>query len=592
MNENKSFFIITFALAAMLLLAAALFYTVRPGQEQAPGLPGASMSEAQPLVENQVWEKLKSKEFFEDEDIPQPGASVANLRGGAFSKDAGQPRANKFQQLHRGSADALFVKSSPASSVTQAGRNTVTGSNRLNYEQTPARSGSSVGRGYAMGSGTHNTDNTSDKVAQKTAVAFAPLMSKYTKAQAEKLEKRLAKLPGLIEEAVVRAMLPKSKKDANIEKYLHHRDGEDTAAVSKNPVDVINKQFARQKKSIVNSMKKAYGDKAAGRAGRLMDAYQSEISQALNEPGLDAQQIRQRVRQISNKYNEKLEKLNKQSAQEQAEEQLAAKTQTLQDDLAKAYGDEVANRLGQISTEYDQKALALSQENLTEEEYLRQYYENEHQRRKEMEKTLLDNGKSLKDLREWEDKQEKARIDDMTKAEEEGKQAPQAYQASREEKEAASQNLRKESSEKKELAKQMYGEAGAAQVDRIYKNYEAQTQEILNNNETSRLEKDTLLMQARQEANKELERVLQDPKMKQARIDTQVQHSLNELMKNPEVAAKVPPDQARDVLREMYEAVDKINESKSLSDEQKEQQIKAVQARANHRLAQMAGAQE
>ena len=198
MNENKSFFIVTFGLAAVLLLVVALFYTMRSSQEQASGLPGARVPEGRALVENQGWEKLKSKEFFEDEIAPtdRGPASVANLHGGTFSSDAGQPRSNKPQQLRRGSADALFVKSAPSFSGKPVTGKSAAAENSLNYGKTPVRSESSVGHGYAMGNAAASAGNTSDTVAQKSAVAFAPLMSKFTKKQAENLEKRLAKLPG------------------------------------------------------------------------------------------------------------------------------------------------------------------------------------------------------------------------------------------------------------------------------------------------------------------------------------------------------------------------------------------------------------
>ena len=582
MNENKPFLIVTFLLGGVLLLVAALFYSMRQTPEPATETSRASVpTRYLPSAGDRTLEQLKTEEFLEEDQAASSVSSLARTAaqirrtGGVSVGGNYQPRAAETHPLRRESKDTLFTPSSPTDSIAPARQKVSSGAGNAYGKNNPARLGSgAVGRGYAMGGQALSGGADTTEQEKKSAAAFAPYLSDYTKKQAEKLEKKLAQLPGIIDAAVRRAFLPKSKKVSNIEKYLPHRDtNAPTEQTSNDPFATVNKQFARQKNSLVNTMKKTYGDKAAQRAGRLMDSYQKELFQALSQPGLTPEQIQQKTQQISDKYNKKLEKLNEQSAREYAERQLTEKTQSLQTELAKVYGDEIAGQLGEISAQYDQKALALSHENLAEEEYLKQYFDNEHQRRKALEKALLDNGQSLKGLNKWDDSQEQKWIDELKKAEEEGKPIPIVRQESDEQKE-------QRRAEQLDTAKQIYGAEGAALVKQVYENYDRKEKEIAQNKDLSPSEKAELLQQERQKVNQELERVLQDPRMRQAQLDNQV----HQVMKDPAVRNRVPEEQVREILQDMNERVNQINEDKTLSDEKKEEKRKQAQALAQEQL--------
>ena len=79
---------------------------------------------------------------------------------------------------------------------------------------------------------------------------------------------------------------------------------------------------------------------------------------------------------------------------------------------------------------------------------------------------------------------------------------------------------------------------------------------------------------------RELERVLQDPRMRQAQLDNQV----HQVMKDPAVRNRVPEEQVREILQDMNERVNQINEDKTLSDEKKEEKRKQAQALAQEQL--------
>ena len=565
----------------MLLLAAALFYASR-ADERASASPGrAPLTQPQQSTEENTWDALKSQEFLVDAVAPSADYAAIQVPGN-FSRNAGKvssgapKRAKQYHQARPNNADSLFVpapgKQAPSGKQNQAAASRVATGNA--YSSSSGHG--PVGRGYALGGGSH--ENSARRKEGKTPTAFAPYLSAYTKKQAEKLEKKLAKLPGLIDAAIARAFLPKSKKDMNIEKYLSHREGgqpaADSAGVSKNPFAAVNKQFSRQKTSIVNAMKKAYGDKAATRAGRLMDAYQKEISQALSQPGLTPEQIQQKTTQISNKYNERLEKLNKQSAQEYAEKVLSEQTQSLQNDLSDVYGDELSGKLGEISATYDQKALELSQAGLPEEEYRQQYLDNEYQRRKALEKAITENGQSVKGFRNWEEKQAQKRIEEREKAEEEGTQTPTVYRASSDE---LSQNYEKDLAK----AREAFGDETAGRLDQVHRQYEQAKQEIENDEELSGLEKDKKIAELMRQTNRQYEQI-----QTQAAVDKNVERGLSDLKQNP-ATAHVPDEPARAILQEMYQAIFQAEDDVSLAPAQREQKKKQAQDSANKKLLEL-----
>ncbi|MBR4354973.1 MAG: hypothetical protein IKP96_00120, partial [Elusimicrobiaceae bacterium] len=215
---------------------------------------------------------------------------------------------------------------------------------------------------------------------------------------------------------------------------------------------------------------------------------------------------------------------------------------------------------------------------------------NQRSRHKEMETALLKNGKSLTGLIRAEDEEEGRVINQALKQEQEGKELPRAYRASREEKEASARSVKTEREEKIRVAREIYGEQGIRQIDEVYTRYEAKKQEIMDNDETSLLEKQQQLRQARLDANQSLDRIQKSPEMKALRENRQVESSLQQLMQDPGFAQATPEQKtafvqtARPILQEMYSKANAIVDDPNLSDEQKEQQIKALQEQAQRQL--------
>ena len=423
---------------------------------------------------------------------------------------------------------------------------------------------------------------------------FSPYMAALTKQQAQSLEKQLNGLSDRVEAAIMRAFLPKSKKDANIEKYLSHNTASSTA--KQQPADgkfaEVANQITRQKAAVMASVKDAFGTQAANEAGRLMNAYQNEIMQLLDQPSLTQDQMRQKARQISSKYNQQLQELSEKNGLKKLEEEHLKKDQALQNNLKQTYGDDVAGQLGDVLDKYRQKDLQLAQrKDLTEEEYFNLLFENQRQRHKELAETLTKNGQSLKGFLNAEDELEAASIRQLQQQEEQGNLPPRVYLPSKEEKDSLNDSIAQERNEKLQTAQNLYGETGAALINHVYDTYAQQVNDIMADEETSLLEKQQQLMQARQEANAAIEKIQNRPDMKQQLEKNQVDNTLAELMKDPALAQATAEQRkqfeqhARPILQQMYARINEVTSNATLSEAQKQQQIQAIQQEAQQQLS-------
>lgn len=593
MNSKKSSFFVSLVIVAILVLVAALLYTLKPAQPAAVAGRSANRAVSQPARPRQAasspqgWDSLKAQEFLGEEPASYSAVGEQALPSGfvpglarAAAEDGATPGEN-----------ARFAGAQP--SALYGGRT----SHPVAASAAPLQEGRYISAadregaarlGYPAGQ-TLPADEEKQAAAQ---AAFSPYMAALTKEQAAALEKQLDGLSGRVEEAVLRALLPKSKKDANIEKYLSRSPSRQAeTAQTGGQFAPVARQIAQQKAGIMQSMQQAFGPKAAQEAGQLMDAYQHELLGALNQPGQTAEQLRKQASQISRKYNEKLQKLGEKHGLERMKQEQEKKDSVFQQKLAQAYGPETAGQLGGIMEKYRQQELALAQQGLTAEEFYKQALANQRARRKEMENFLLQNGQSLKGLHRAEDEEERRAVAQALKAEEEGQTAPQAYRATDEEKAIFGNNLKQERTEKVKIAQEMYGAEGVARIREVYNRYADETEKIMNDTETSRLEKQQQLMKARQEANQALERIQNNPQMRQLREERQVASTLDRLMQDPAVA-KASPEQkeafkqaARPVLQQMYAQINDIAADPNLSDAQKQQRISEVQQQAQRQLA-------
>ena len=554
-KKNLSFLLI---LVILLLLAVAAFYAVTTRKETS-GLSPKYAQTSGSYIPHQRQEGLKTQPNPEWEEeflspraapAPRPGHTGSGIQGrnrfspGAVSKTTELQDPSAYQPA----AQTLTPSYAASTASTLAGR------------RTPAAAYPPNGRSLAPVSNT-------PKEKEALPLPFAPYMTALTKEQADQLNKQLNGLSDRIEAAILRAMQPKSKKNRNIEKYLSSPAGEEpSSAQAAGPFAEVARQINRQKNNIVSSIQQAFGSQAAGQAGQIMDNYQKDIMNALNQPGATAEQIQQQTRQISQKYNKQLQKLSQKNGLERMKQERQTRDTRLQQGLEKSYGSEMAGQLGEIMAAYSQKDLALAQQpNLTQEEYYQQLLANKQALHKEMVDTLVKNGQSPQGLINLENKQEREDIEKFKKAEEEGKRLPVVYEETPEKKEEREKdNLRK--------AKEMYGAEFETRVKNIYQRHDEEAEKIKNDEELSVGEKLEQLNQIGRKYDQEL----------------LVESSLAEILKNSQATQQQKKEfeqHARPVLSRMYEQIDKVREQ-NLPPDQEERQIRLIQEQAQRELSQ------
>ena len=337
-------------------------------------------------------------------------------------------------------------------------------------------------------------------------------------------------------------------------------------------------------------MGQAFGPQAAKEAGQVMNSFQQEMSAAVTAPGQTPQQIADKVKAVTQKYEQKLQKMTEDNGFRQFEQERLAKDNLLKQELAKQYGADFAALAGEKIDAAREKDMLLARQGLPAEEYYKQQLANQRERRKAIEDLLAQSGKSTKGLFAAEDEVERRDVEQKLKDEEEGKTLGRSYRAGEKELAAIDQSLTQERDEKLRTAGEVYGEEGARRVDGIYQKYYDEYMKIWTDPDSSKTAKQQASMKLRQDVNRQLEQVQNEPQMRQARLERQVESSLSQLMQDPGVSRASAAqkaaleEKARPILREMYERVNDILAS-DLPDAEKQRRIETVQAQAQRKLS-------
>ncbi len=211
--------------------------------------------------------------------------------------------------------------------------------------------------------------------ATSPAASSADLLAAYTPRQVrqvqQKLNNQLNNLSDAIKRAILKTTTPKTKQEEMIDKYLAYRDadkaGNTTSAAS--PAEAVQQQIASQSNHIISDIRKNYGDEAAGRASQLMSDFEQEMADTLNKPG-DALEKQIAAQKVNNKYNEKLQKLNKEESLKKIREQLSAENEAYLKKVSEVYGTNTANALRPVMEDYADKRLTIWTTPQREEEAL------------------------------------------------------------------------------------------------------------------------------------------------------------------------------------------------------------------------------
>lgn len=426
---------------------------------------------------------------------------------------------------------------------------------------------------------------------------LAPYLAQMTPKQREKMERQLSGLSSGIERAIAKALLPKSKKDQDIDKYFNRSSagvdgGVDAATLAAaGPFGGVLKQISAQKGSVMQTMGQAFGKSAGKEVGKIMDRFSQDMAAVVTNPNLTDAQKAEATRSLNRKYQKELNDFSEKESVSKFEKERIAQDNQLKNELAKQYGSKIADLAAVEIDKMREKDMALAQAGLPAEEYYKQQLDNQRERRSSIEKILKQEGKSTRGLMAVEDKIEQEQVAQRLRAEEEGEAPVRVYHTSKNELEAFNHSLETESREMIQTATQMYGKEGAEKIENIYKDYHQKYMEIWNNPETSKTEKQQASMELRQGVNNKLNEIQKDPAMKEAQVRTQVDASLNQMMRDPSLQDASPDARenferkARGVLTNMYRQVNEVMGS-DLSDEEKQRRVQQIQQQAQEQLAQ------
>ena len=598
MEKNKRLLKIGFLL--VVLFAVALAFLRTASYHAASGRQARAVQEA--ATERQLVENLKDEEIL---GIP-PQPSTA---GEPLTKE--EKRAQAVQRYtHRpdlgvsGQGYSFHPAPNTAPHAYQALPSVSTGAQFNPGSYRPqGLSAANYGQ-YGSGAGYPEGGNPSaqnvpaqpgvyrptvqEQIQAERERAFSPFLTGMNRKRQEQLQNQLKGLSSNIDRALAKALLPQNKKNANIEKYLQRNAS--ASAVSSGPFAPVMEQVASQKAGVVNSMGQAFGQEAAQEAGKVMDDFQSEMASAVNSPNMSSQQIAEKVKQVAQKYEQKLQKMSNDNSFKKFQQERIEKDNLLKEEISKQYGPEIATQANKAIDEAREKDMKLAMQGLPAEEYYKQQMANQRDRRKALEEIITKSGKSTKGLFAAEDNVERQEVQQRLQDEEEGKILGRSYRTGETELKAIDQSLKQERDEKLKTAGEVYGEKGARRIDAIYQKYYNDYMKIWQNPETSKTDKQQATMELRQGVNKELDQLQNDPQLKEARISRQVDSSLSQIMQDPNVQ-KASAEQkaaleqhARTVLREMYEQANQVMSS-DLPEAEKQKQLQQIQATAQRKLA-------
>ena len=296
----------------------------------------------------------------------------------------------------------------------------------------------------------------------------------------QRMDEKWAKLAAGIERAVAQALMPKSKKEALIEKYSAAKGGDSAAQGVESsgftgPLAPVGQQLATQKQSIMRDFASAFGNSAAQQAGGIMDNFSHELASALQTPGLTQEQASKQVKEISKKYQKQMDQLAEKNQYDKYVAQRTAQITQEKDALRNAYNDDQLNqKFNQI---YDQawlkeQELMAQSRNMTANEYAQQMAQNNYQVHHELEEAVRQAGQSLEGLHKLETAQAQKALEKQQQLEESGQTISVARKYTEAEKTGISTHLAKEQTDMLGALTKVYGEQNKADFEQLLTTYQ------------------------------------------------------------------------------------------------------------------------
>lgn len=501
----------------------------------------------------------------------RPGAPamrpVGNLNN-AYARRGGQEPALKGR-LPGGSASASSAGRGGASSAPEGGARFM-----------PGR-----GTSYPLQEGN------AYKAANDTLLSY---LAPKDRKQQEALFRQMDGLNSALDNAIARAMAPKSKRQAMLEKYTR-RSGPEALKGTANPFADVVSQIGSQKASVVQSMSNNFGASAGRQAGKIMDNFQKEASAVANRSDLTQQQKGDEIRKLNNKYQGQLNNLARAGSLQKMEEEQRKENEEYLALLSDKFNPETASAAREVLNQFTTQKMQLVQKGLPaaqfQEEYLKMKQASDDKVKEAVFKAnpgRMDTGKLLDEVNR---QSAHAQMQRDKEAVEAGLKQDQRVFISEDVKQKYRDNFAAQRAKDLKAVQEAYGPEVAAQFEQIDQAYEKEVMENFDSQEgrLSVNEKNQAAVEKRNKAVQALlDKAKNDPKVKEkqaAQMETEIkkqnEQTLSQIMQSEEMrqwpssAKKDYENQARGILDDMAKQLAQaaVNAKDPKSYEQEAQRI-------------------
>ncbi len=477
MNEDKTLLKVGLVVLAVLAVVGALWRVISYQQNMqhsvSRNLSSVSYTQSQKSGESsQTLSDIKEQERLE-ELIPSAQA-IAPKRGEKMPTSVYHtPQPFAAYPQNRASAKQAY----PERSSTR-GKNLVNTSYNTDAQTSAsnAQTSSYNSSGYM---GPHvNFNSSQTRMQEERARMLAPYL-RPNKQEKARMDAQWNKLAAALERAIAKALMPKSKKEEMLAKYAPQNGQMNTPQMPgfTGELAPVGEQLAMQKQSVMQSMNQTFGSGAAQQAGSLMDSFAGEVAQTLNAPGSSAEQKAQQVKQISQKYQDRMDKLAEKNQYDKFVAQRTAEMNQEKEALRNQYqAPELTEQFNQIYDQYWQKEQELmsNSRNMSPEEYYQQVALADYEKHHQLEDAVRQAGQSLEGLHKLEEDQAKQALENLKKKEEQAQVISVERAYTEAEKKGVDAHLSKEQTDMLEALTKVYGEESKADFEQLLKTYQQQ----------------------------------------------------------------------------------------------------------------------
>ncbi len=340
---------------------------------------------------------------------------------------------------------------------------------------------SSRSSGQKIGPSVAWNGNAQSRMQDERTSRMLPAFLKPNRKQQAQMNEKLANLSTAIERAVMRALTPKSKKEQMIEKYAAKNS--ETSALTPQQASaagefapVVN-AIASQKQSIVNGFGNAFGAGAAKQASQLMDSFAGEVSSAVSDASASAEEKAQRVKNIAQKYQDKMNKLEEKNQYDKFMQDRIAKANQQKEELGNLY-PQSREQIAQLVDEKFRKDNELLNQNLSQEEYFAQLAKNEQAFDTAVKDLATQSGVSVVDYLKWQREQDDKKRQELCALEEAGKVLSAPRKATQKEIDEGTADLDVKGNEILENVRKFYGEEVYQEYKNQLDNYRAKMAQL------------------------------------------------------------------------------------------------------------------